>query len=269
MSNAVSMRRALIATSAAAATGLYASGWGRRRDRPLTSTSSWDYDWDRRADRGGDGPIRHIILVRHGQYETSTREQGLTALGREQARLVGQRLASWGVPFKAVHQSNLLRARQTAEIISSCLGASTPLLPPDEALNEGCPIEPVPAIPDYSPPAARITADQRRIEGAFATYFGRKPPPLQDTATPGKAPQPPAPALAHANARGEWEVVVCHSNVIRFFFMRVLQLPPDAWNRLLTIHTGITHVVIHPDGRCSCFGFGDCGHLAPAQMTYA
>lgn len=71
-----------------------------------------------------------LILLRHGETEwnLSGRWQGqaadtpLTALGREQARIVARRLRSY--PIDAIYSSNLLRAFETAEIVGQALGVA-------------------------------------------------------------------------------------------------------------------------------------------------
>ena len=95
----------------------------------------WDRDWDGRAGSAADkakssskrrsrkGVTRHVILVRHGQYDETHKEDSkriLTTLGREQAKFTGRRLAEivkrgghtgW---LKAVHVSDLARAKEVS-----------------------------------------------------------------------------------------------------------------------------------------------------------
>lgn len=40
----------------------------------------------------------------------------------------------------------------------------------------------------------------------------------------------------------EFEIIVCHANVIRYFFCRALQLPPEAWLRLCTFNCSLTYL---------------------------
>jgi serine/threonine-protein phosphatase PGAM5 len=47
---------------------------------------------------------------------------------------------------------------------------------------------------------------------------------------------PPPKGAEGAETKHEFEIVVCHGNVIRFFMMRALQLPPEAWLRLCTFN---------------------------------
>ena len=83
--------------------------------------------------------VRQLHLVRHGQSEWNLegRLQGqtphvpLTAVGREQAAAAGRLLAGSGVD--AVLTSDLLRARQTADVIGTLLDV-VPLVEP--ALRE-------------------------------------------------------------------------------------------------------------------------------------
>ena len=96
-----------------------------------------------------------------------------------------------------------------------------------------------------------VWLDSARIEAAFRSLFYRRPPhpPPSPPRTPHHAAplttlcrslfyrglpakkKPPgsvAPALGDPGLpRHEYEVVVCHMNVIRFFVMRALQLPPE------------------------------------------
>lgn len=70
-----------------------------------------------------------VILVRHGQstYNIERRIQGrldvsiLTDIGINTARQVGEALK--GLKFDAIYTSPLQRAKQTAEIIHSCLNS--------------------------------------------------------------------------------------------------------------------------------------------------
>lgn len=76
-----------------------------------------------------------LILIRHGQSQANALNQytgwsdvPLTAQGKEQARLAGQKLYQAGVGFEAVHTSVLQRAIQTAMIIQNvCHAAAVPL----------------------------------------------------------------------------------------------------------------------------------------------
>ena len=65
----------------------------------------------------------------------------------------------------------------------------------------------------------------------------------------------------------EFEIIVCHGNVIRFFFMRALQLPPEAWLRLSLYNCSLNYFTISPSGNVGCRGLGDVGHLDMAHTT--
>ncbi|XP_063289930.1 serine/threonine-protein phosphatase PGAM5, mitochondrial-like [Pelobates fuscus] len=194
--------------------------------------------------------VRHIFLIRHGKYDhaDSESERRLTATGREQASLTGQRLAllaSEGNNFSCIIYSSLTRSTETADIISKNL--------PDikmcssSLLHEGPPIRPVPAeskwIPDLS-----YFKDGPRIEAAFRKYIHRADP---------------------EQTKDSYEIIVCHDNVIRYFVCRALQLPPEAWLRLSLYHGSITKLVIKPDGDVSLKMLGDAGFMPPGKLTGA
>ena len=94
----------------------------------------WNDDWDHRAptspaDSNRKGKTIHLIMVRHGQYDLNTEENGLTGLGRHQAELTGKRIANMAqssisdfygerkIIIKNVYHSNLSRAAETARIV--------------------------------------------------------------------------------------------------------------------------------------------------------
>lgn len=67
---------------------------------------------------------RHIILIRHGQYNSrgdSDETRDLTDLGQIQARITGERIRELGYPLKVLLASTMARARQTAKLIGEQL----------------------------------------------------------------------------------------------------------------------------------------------------
>merc|ERR1712091_364502 len=101
---------------------------------PKVPYPAWDADWDgrRRAraeakKRGAPpAPTRHILLVRHGQYDESSRDDAkriLTPLGRDQAVATGLKigdLINAGAPGTPalIRSSALSRAVETAALIA-------------------------------------------------------------------------------------------------------------------------------------------------------
>lgn len=83
-----------------------------------------------------DKPSYTFVFVRHGESvgNVEARWQGqsdyvLTERGRAQARALAQRWKSEGVKFNLIISSPLVRAKETAEIIASALGAPVELDP--------------------------------------------------------------------------------------------------------------------------------------------
>jgi len=110
-----------------------------------------------------------------------------------------------------------------------------------------------------------------RIENAFRTYFHRAPLPTTPeanvvaTSTLDKAPE----HKLSPHPRHEFEIIVCHANVIRYFFCRALQLPPEAWLRLCVFNCSLTYFTIRPTGTVSCRMLGDIGHLPYDLSTFS
>jgi len=73
----------------------------------------------------------NIYMARHGQDQDNShgilngrRDTSLTQKGKEQARLLGENIKALGLKFDAVFSSPLIRAKETAELVS--LIAQTP-----------------------------------------------------------------------------------------------------------------------------------------------
>jgi serine/threonine-protein phosphatase PGAM5 len=61
---------------------------------------------------------------------------------------------------------------------------------------------------------------------------------------------------------------IAKGNVIRYFVMRALQLPPEAWLRTAVCNGSITVLQIYPNGKVSLYSMGDVGYMPPDMITY-
>ncbi|KAB0791257.1 hypothetical protein PPYR_03057 [Photinus pyralis] len=239
----------------------------------FTPSVKWDDNWDHRSptslvhpklfklsDEKGDNQInenkeratpkvnRHIILIRHGQYNMSgetDKERYLTALGRSQAEYTGKRLLALGFPYTSMIKSTMTRAQETGSIIS----ASLDNLPVSDCnlIREGAPIPPEPPVGHWRPEKQQFYQDGARIEAGFREYFYR----------------------ADASQEKEtYMIMVCHANVIRYFVCRALQFPAEAWLRISLNHGSITWLTITPKGRVILRALGDSGHMPVDAITY-
>lgn len=259
--------------------------------QPTIEYPLWDKNWDGKQPEstGSDekdrkrmrsirktGVTRHIILIRHGQYDESSKEdekRKLTPLGRLQAEVTGKRLAEMikgaedkfgPCNIKVVRVSNLLRAKETANIIAEQI-PSVERAEPDPRLNEGRPCHTIPGS-KASEGTIKATDDSHsRIEEGFREYFSRAPEDVNNdnnVETENKENE----NKDEKKSKHEFEIVVCHANVIRYFLCRALQLPPEAWLRLCTFNCSLTYLTIRPTGTVSCRMLGDIGHL-PYNLT--
>ena len=109
-----------------------------------------------------------------------------------------------------------------------------------------------------------VHVEGARIEAAFRRYFYRAVPrKAMAAADGGRAEAAPAHKPRH-----EYDIIVCHMNVIRYFLLRAAQLPPEAWLRFGGFNGGVTHIKISPMGNVSIVAFGDAGHLDLEQTTF-
>ncbi|KAH3891287.1 serine/threonine-protein phosphatase PGAM5, mitochondrial-like isoform X2 [Dreissena polymorpha] len=252
--------------------------YDRARQQPVYSSWTtnydpsvkWDYNWDRRQPDNLVKPLkesatdeeklkhlekeeqnvskatRHIIMIRHGQYfdtEKLDKDRKLTELGREQANMVGKRLAELNYPYTQLICSTMTRARETADIIHKHL----PDLERKETdlLREGAPIPPEPPSGNWKP-EAEFYSDGARIEAAFRKFFYR---------------------AGADQVNDSYEIMVCHANVIRYFVCRALQFPPEAWLRISLNHASITWVYIRPNGRVGIRTLGEAGFMPAKKVS--
>jgi serine/threonine-protein phosphatase PGAM5 len=196
---------------------------------------------------GGDGPVRTVYLVRHGEYDhADTRDpdvgRGLVALGRQQARLLAARLDAAPVRFTSIQASTMTRARETAEIVAARFEELPLTLHRD--LRECTPTTRRADIMAELEPG-EAAACEANLAAAWSRIF-----------VPA-----PGPGDAH-------DIVVCHGNVIRWFVCRVLQVDPAAWLGMSIANASLTVVQIRADGSTKLLAFADAGHIPWEMTTY-
>ena len=71
-----------------------------------------------------------------------------------------------------------------------------------------------------------------------------------------------------AEGNHEFDIVVCHGNVIRWFVTRVLDVDPEAWLQMSIANCSLTFVQVRADGSKKLIAFADSGHLPYTMTTY-
>ena len=221
----------------------------RQLFQPRLPYPAWDYNWDGKEtpetslegvrqglNRQVHGKIRHVILVRHGQYEESPSDdhrRQLTPLGRLQAIRTGKRLKEmvegcdhfaqerFRGPCRvtaAIHVSNMTRAKETAELIAQEMGLS--LATPDPDLNEAIPAPMMPIRPDIPGATEEIDEHHERIERAFERYIYR-----DNSASSYSGEE----SEIDDDDNHEFEIIVCHGEYLSFELAREIlwELPRD------------------------------------------
>jgi len=182
---------------------------------------------------------RILYLARHGE---ATDDGRLTESGREQARLLGERLA--GVPFAAVHHSPVPRAAQTAALIAEFLPAVP--VAADETLGDYVP--PVPDPATLPPVFARFLASfsaEELAEGAKLAVRALE---------------------RHAGPAGTAtrELIVTHNFVAAWLIRHALDTPDWRWLGLNLGNCGLTVIVYRDDRPPTLVVVNDMDHLPPA-----
>jgi serine/threonine-protein phosphatase PGAM5 len=189
--------------------------------------------------------VRYLYLVRHGDYDRDDRADdrvgnGLNPRGREQARLVGERLARLPVKMSSLVSSDYTRARETADIIGRSLGM-TPVR--DSLIHECTPAS------DRAPARGDMqTEDFADCDSTLAAAWAKYVRPA-----PG--------ADAH-------DVLVCHGNVIRWLVSRALGADTRRWRHLDIANGSLSVIAVRPDGSTRLVMFSDVGHLPVGEQTW-
>jgi serine/threonine-protein phosphatase PGAM5 len=135
--------------------------------------------------------------------------------GKRIAEMMKGAEASFGpCQIKSLRVSNLTRAKETATIIATHLPGVF-VEGPDPMLNEGRPCHTIPGGPMSEKDIELTDAHHPRIEGAFRKYIYRSTmiPEIGENMN-GNATQ----------QHHEFEIIVCHANVIRYVMCRYVFL---------------------------------------------
>jgi probable phosphoglycerate mutase len=169
----------------------------------------------------------------------------LTANGREQARLLGERLRDGAGPIDAVHHGPLPRAAETARIVATIVGVE-----PHEHPTAG---DYVP----YRPGPDEAPAHYRRFVDQFDADDGDK---LAEAAIDQFAGPVPGDDVRH-------ELVVTHAFTVGWLLRHALGAPPWRW---LTVNQGnaaLTVIRYAPDRAPSLLVHNDTRHL-PDELRW-
>jgi serine/threonine-protein phosphatase PGAM5 len=191
--------------------------------------------------------IHFVYLVRHGIYDRDTSatddrvSNGLNALGHEQARLAGARLAALGIKFDRLISSEYLRAKQTADD----MGAPMKMTPTrDGLLNECTPSSSNARLMAGEKPEDVAACDSVRAV-AWQRYF--VPTPDHDT----------------------YDVLVCHGNVIRWTLMRALAADTKHWSDQDIGNASLSIIAVRPDGSIRLAMYSDVGHVPVEKQSWS
>lgn len=194
---------------------------------------------------GADTGIHYLYLIRHGAYEPDRRpgapaDAGLNALGHDQARRTGRRLASLPVHFTRLVSSPLRRAIETAADIGRSIGVQPAV---DSLLRECTPTsDRADYMRNHSP--AEIAECDSSLAVAWARY------------------------LVPATGGDRHDLLVCHANVIRWFVTRAVAADPLRWSALEIANGSLTILAVHPDGTVKLVLFSDVGHLPTGRQSW-
>lgn len=183
--------------------------------------------------------VRHLYVARHGDADAFGE---LTDTGREQARLLGRRLAR--VPVTTVWHSPLARARATAEQLDLFLNGNAPVTEAAELVDH----VPYVPTPEETPQAWSAFFDGHDPAGAEAGHR------IARSLVDRFAVPPVGPADLH-------EVLITHTYPIAWLVRHALGAPPVRWLGLNSANAALTVIECRPGLPPSLTMFNELGHL--------
>jgi probable phosphoglycerate mutase len=181
---------------------------------------------------------RRVYVVRHGEAVDGV----LSAAGREQARLVGQRLAN--VAVERIHHSPLPRAAETAALISEHL--------------PGVPVEVSDVVGDYLPPPPDAELLQQLPPG-YAALLGDATE--AELAAGADLADAALARFAVATAADTRDVIVTHNQIAGWFVRHTLDAPAWRWMGLNQCNGALTTLLYRPNRPPALLTFNDMSHL--------
>jgi broad specificity phosphatase PhoE len=180
--------------------------------------------------------VRTLYLARHGEASGA-----LTAAGREQARLLGQRLARKQVD--GVFHSPVQRAAETTALVSAAM--------PD------VPVTVSPLVGDYlpyAPTAAELAPEFVPVALAHVADYTT----LQHETGPGLADR----ALAEFTAPvPRADVLITHSQIVTWFVRAALGAPAARWLGVNAANAALTVIQYRQGWPPNLVVFNDQSHL--------
>lgn len=207
-----------------------------------------------------------VLLVRHGQASFGGPDYDeLSERGRQQSRVVGERLAAIGPIDRVVH-GGLSRQRQTADHCLEVLGGGIPRLV-DERWDEydsGGLMRPLPADEGLAADEDPRRAFQARLEQALARWTGGEHDDDYDEPYPAFHARARAAldAVLADLSRSETVAVFTSGGIIAAVAAQWLGADPGGWaalNRVM-VNGGITKLV-HGRSGANLLTVNDHAHL--------
>lgn len=187
-----------------------------------------------------------LYLVRHGEQQRAARDGedpdlGLSALGAEQARYLGGRLAK--VPFDVVRHSPACRAAETAAIVSEYL--------------PGVPVHESDLLTDLTP--VPIPGQEESVPIRYRWFLDTVAEEERDLG--GSRLDAAVARLAVATDADRCELLVTHNFVIGWFVRHVLAAPWRRWMGLNQFNCALTIIKVSDGEPPALVTFNDIGHL--------
>lgn len=195
---------------------------------------------------------RHLYIARHGDADAFGT---LTDIGRQQARLLGRRLAH--LPIDTVWHSPLPRAADSARELNIFLSGNVAVREAPELIDH------VPYVPtrEETPPAWVPFFDGYGVEEAEAGHA------IAQSLIARFSTVSEQDEDAHALDQDRHEVLITHAYQIAWLVRAAMDAPPERWLGLNSANTALTVIENRPELPPTIVMFNDMGHL-PSELQW-
>lgn len=184
---------------------------------------------------------RYLYIARHGDADAFG---NLTEIGRQQARLLGRRLAH--LPIGAIWHSPLSRGADSAEQLNIFLTGTAPVRAADELIDS------IPSVPKPE----EIPQSWEPFFDGFDRESAEVGRALAQRLTARFAKEPETDADLH-------EVLITHDYPIAWLVRHALDAPEERWLGLNSANAALTVIEYRPGLPPSLVLFNDMSHLPP------
>lgn len=211
---------------------------------PSQNWPKWDYNWDKLKETTDASRTLIFVCNTKGGRTGKLSPEEISSIEEVADYLLAQTMEEPNPRLDSLTSDTSKSSIETAERLYQRLSSQFQLRRSrSDLLNKGYPITPEPNLQEESSVSDTIMFQKSLgVEAAFRHFFYR---------------------LSTGSSVNTREVYVCHSKMVQYFLMRVLQMPAQCYCRYNLSPLSLTVFKIQPNGTCFCQTAGERVYYRP------